>query len=317
MTTVDSSRPVGVGSGGGRGLDVSVASLASRRGLIAAAVLSLPFIALFSRTLIRQHNTSLSHFEDWGHAYFVPIISGFLVWQRRHLLAAIDWRPFWPAVTPLLVGIVAYFFVVVGVRSHFPEGVAMLLTLYGAVLFLLGPAAMRALFIPLLFLGFAITLPEAWMLEITFKLKQIASSGSEVVLAVIGQITGFGVERDGNIIRMLPAGGEPIPMNVADACSGMRMVVAFYALAGAFGMTSCSLWWQRIALLLLAGPIALGMNIIRVSVLGLVSLGDPDLASGDAHTLIGTILLIPSIGLFFAVVWALKKIVRDPGGGES
>ena len=50
------------------------------------------------------------------------------------------------------------------------------------------------------------------------------------------------------------------------------------------------------------------MNIVRVAVLGLATLGDADLAQGEAHTLIGTLLLIPGLGLFLAVGWALEKI---------
>ena len=86
------------------------------------------------------------------------------------------------------------------------------------------------------------------------------------------------------------------------------MVVAFYALSVWVALTWNREWWQRIALFLLAGPVAVLMNIIRVAVLGLFSLLDPELASGQAHTLIGTLLilapelLIVLLGVFFVVL---------------
>jgi hypothetical protein len=53
------------------------------------------------------------------------------------------------------------------------------------------------------------------------------------------------------------------------------------------------------------------MNIVRVAVLGVLTLIDPNLAAGDAHTIIGTILLVPSLGLFLGIVWALNRVVRE------
>jgi hypothetical protein len=51
------------------------------------------------------------------------------------------------------------------------------------------------------------------------------------------------------------------------------------------------------------------MNIIRVAILGIGSIFDPSIAAGDIHMFIGTLLLLPSLGLFMAVLWALNKIV--------
>lgn len=95
------------------------------------------------------------------------------------------------------------------------------------------------------------------------------------------------------------------------------MLIAFFALAAAVALLSCREWWQRVAVVLLAGPVAVLMNVVRVAVLGILTLIDPNLASGDAHTLIGTILLVPSLFLFLGMVWALNRTVREPPGAAS
>jgi exosortase/archaeosortase family protein len=77
-------------------------------------------------------------------------------------------------------------------------------------------------------------------------------------------------------------------------------------------LLSCRLWWQRIAVSVLAVPVAVLMNVLRVTVLGLLTLGDRDLAQGEAHTLIGTLLLLPGLGTFLLIVWTLKKVVDVP-----
>jgi exosortase/archaeosortase family protein len=91
----------------------------------------------------------------------------------------------------------------------------------------------------------------------------------------------------------------------------MRMVIAFLALGAAVAVLACSEWWQRILLILLATPIALLLNVVRVVVLAMLSLIDPDLATGDVHMLIGTLLLVPGLFLFLGVVWALNRVIAD------
>jgi exosortase/archaeosortase family protein len=68
---------------------------------------------------------------------------------------------------------------------------------------------------------------------------------------------------------------------------------------------------------LLAAPVAILINILRVAVLGLLSMVDANLAAGQAHTLIGTLLLIPGLMLFLLVVWTLNKVVGDRPAPET
>ena len=294
-----------------------IGGLFTPAGLAATVVLGSIFCWLFYRWFMTQHFLSSTHMEDWGHAYLIPFISGYLVWSQRAELAKLKLQTFWPGFVVLLTGMMAYFYSVVGIKNHMIQGAAIILALYGLVLFVTGPRFARRVFLAVAFLAFAITVSELIMRQVTFPLQLLASEGAHVMLSIIGAIAGFSVAVDGNVLEMLPRGGEPIPLNVAEACSGMRMVIAFYALAGAVAVLGCRHWWQRILLVLLAAPVALFMNIVRVAVLGLVSLGDPDLASGDAHTLIGTLLLFPSLALFLGVIWALNQAVGDQAAGNQ
>jgi exosortase/archaeosortase family protein len=134
---------------------------------------------------------------------------------------------------------------------------------------------------------------------------------------VVGAIGGFSVDVSGNRIELLTRAGKVIPLNVAEACSGMRMVVAFFALAAAMALISCRYWWQRIVLMLLAAPVAILLNIGRVSTLGVLSLENQNLAQGQAHTFIGTILLVPGLLLFMGIVWLLNRVVAPAAAGAS
>jgi exosortase len=273
---------------------------------IMIALLAAGVLAMFFRWILKQHDHSWTALQDWGHAYVIPALSIYLIWLKRAEIMAERPQPFWPALSTLLLGLMCYAFFIVGVPNHMFQGASLILTLESLALFLLGPRIFRHLFLPIALLGFGVTISEQIMNTVTFRLQLIASQGAWFVLSIIGGIFSFIVELEGNTLTV--AGNK---LNVAEACSGMRMVVSFYALAAAVGVLGCNHWWQRTALFLLAGPVAILMNIVRVAVLGLLSLYNMDLAAGEAHMMIGTLLLLPSLLLFMSVVWALNKIVDD------
>ena len=295
-----------------------IAGLFTRTGLAWTVLLSAAFLGLFYRWLVTQGEMSLAYMQDWGHAFVIPGISAYLIWRRRAWIAREASEVFWPAAVPFVLGVVSYAYCIVNVRNHMLQGASLVLALGGLVLLLTGPRMLRHLFLPIAYLLLAITISEAIMLNVTFGLQLIASQGAWLMLNLIGQpFNWFIVEVDGNTLELIRNSGEVLPMNVAEACSGMRMVVAFYALAGAVALLATREWWQRIALMLLAGPVAILMNIVRVTVLGLLMLVDPDLAAGDAHMIIGTLLLFPSLLLFLGIVWALNRIMGKTGEGAA
>lgn len=279
-------------------------------------LLLFAFVALFHEWIWFQGKLSAQNIEDWGHSFIVPLISLYMIWQNRAAVLTTPVRHFWPGLLPLLLGIVCYVFFIVGVSNHMLQGFAMVLTISGAALLVTGPAMFRHLFLPIAYLLFAVTVADQIMKKMTFPLQLLASKAAGFLLQTIAAATGgFFVDVKGNTIEIVYK-GSIIPLNVAEACSGMRMVIAFLALAAAVAIFSCRNWWQRIALLALAVPVALLMNVLRVAVLGLASLANPSFASGSAHMLIGTLLLIPGMFLFLGVVWVLNRMV-DEGGKTS
>ena len=295
--------------------DANAASLGTLRwqGLAMLGLGALvSFVWLFHQWFARQGSISVNQLDDWGHAFAVPAIVGYLLYQRRERLLKAPVKPFWPGVLPLLLGIACYVFFIVGVPTHMLQGFALVLAVFGFVLMVFGPHVMRVAIMPIAFLLFAVTISERVMIAITFQLQLIASQGGYLLLTIFG--FPFGIESvvQGNVISVMDDAGNTHQLNVAEACSGMRMVVAFIALGAAVALTQCKHWWQRVAVVLLSLPVAIGLNVVRVAVLGFLTvLVDPDLASGEAHMLIGTLLLVPGLALFLLLVWILNRVVSD------
>ncbi|MBL4699295.1 MAG: exosortase/archaeosortase family protein [Phycisphaerales bacterium] len=289
-----------------------VLGIFTRPGLTITGIVGLSFFVLFFRWFWHQGEISFKFPEDWGHVFVIPLIGGYMIYQQREKIARTPTTIFWPAFIPFVLGIQAYAYNMFMVRNHMLQGMSLVMTLGALVLWMVGPKVFRYLFLPISYLVLMITVAEQIMLMVTFKLQLIASQGSWLIMNLIGTpFDWFTVDIDGNTLMILTNQGEQLPMNVAEACSGMRMVVAFYALAVAVALMGSTQWWQRIGLILIAGPVAVFMNMIRVTVLGLLMLVNPDLASGDAHTVIGTLLLVPSLLLFLAMAWMLNRLISS------
>lgn len=274
---------------------------------IAMLVLVLAGIGvMFHVWFYKQHLHSWGN-ADWSHAYFVPLVSVFLLWQVRDRLEKATFEVFWPGLVALVAGILSYIFFLVGAPNHLGQGLALILSIFGICLLLLGPRVMPLIFFPIAFLFFAVTIPEKIMNFLTYPLQDLAARGGYVLLNMVGVKTDI----QGNVLLVVRSDLTTHPLNVAEQCAGMRMVVAFVALGVAVGLVAVKTWWKRVVLVMLGAPVALLLNVVRVATLGIASLYDDDLATGQAHMFIGTLLLIPGFILFLGVLAALNIAVPE------
>ena len=281
-------------------------------------LLAAAFVALFNVWFERQARFSHKQMSDWGHAYFVPLISLYLVWLRRDRLSRLAARVDWAGMGLVLAGIAMYMFFMLSVKPlHLGMGVGIILSLWGLVWLFFGRRIAITVALPISYLIFAVKLPDGPTYAVTSKLQVFASSGASGLLRFLGALLGFDVVRDGIILNIIDGSGKTHPLNVAEACSGMRMVIAFLALSVAVALISCRHMWQRVVLVMTAVPVAVALNIVRVAVLGLLTLVNPALASGQAHMVIGTALLIPGLGLFMGIVWVLNRVVVEDAPASS
>jgi exosortase len=280
--------------------------------LVMTLVLFLGIVALFWRWFLNQNEHSWGN-GDWSHAYVVPLISLYLLWQHRAELARMQFTVFWPGVVPIVTGIWCYVYFIAGVPNHFCQGLSLVLTVFGLVLLLLGPRAMEYLFIAIAFLVFGITVPEIIMNYLTYPLMDMAATGGYFILRL------FNINADlaGNSITVYNSAGTAIPMNVGEQCSGMRTVIAFLALSVAVAVVGTRQWWKRVVLIAAALPTAIVLNAIRIAVLGLLSLSNANFSQGQMHMFIGTILLVPGFFLYLGVLWALNTAVPEGPKGAT
>lgn len=278
--------------------------------LLWCGLLAVAFTWIFWDFLQRQVLFAVKQQADWGHTLVIPFIAGYFVWLCRDGLLQRPFARSWLGIVVLLTGLAWYTLCALGpvvLHHHNLMGFGVGLSLVGIVLFLFGWGAMKYLWFPLLYLIiFGQTISDRLMEVVTFKLQDIAAFGSYVGLSFLG----LDVTRAGNTIEIL-FDGETYPLNIAEACSGMRMLMAFFALGVAMAYTGLRHWWQRVILVLLAVPTAVFVNILRVMTLGLLSIADSGFVTGDFHTFIGTLWLVPAFLIYLGIVWLLKNIIIE------
>ena len=127
----------------------------------------------------------------------------------------------------------------------------------GLSLLFLGPARTRVILFPLLFLAFMLPIPLGVTERLHLALRHLTAEG----VAQVVPLFGAPLFREGLTLHS----GES-QLYVADACSGFSTLYA--AITVAF-LTAyfCPVWWRRVMVLLVAAPIAIGVNILRVALL--------------------------------------------------
>src|SRR5262249_54103520 len=96
--------------------------------------------------------------EDMGHGFFVPVIAGYIAWQKRDELLAAPLKTNWLGLVLLAW---AAFQSIVGTLGAelFISRMAIVFSMIGCVLYLGGWAAIRILAFPLFLLFFMVPLP--------------------------------------------------------------------------------------------------------------------------------------------------------------
>jgi exosortase/archaeosortase family protein len=87
--------------------------------------------------------------------------------------------------------------------------------------------------------------------------------------------------------------------------------MAFLAIGVALSALGLPRWWQRVLLVLAGIPISIFFNILRVSSLVLLSIVDPNFSTGEFHSMVGLVWLVPAFLMFLGAMWIIRNLVVD------
>ena len=258
------------------------------------------FCALYSRTILKLVN-DWSIDPNFSHGFLIPFVALYMIWHNKDSLKRIESRPYSPGIAVIIIGMLAYIAGNLGAEL-FVQRISMLITLFGVVLFIFGIQMSKGLLVPLAYLLLMIPIPAIIWNKIAFPLQLFAAARASELVSMIG----IPVFREGNILHLANTSLE-----VVDACSGIRSLTSLLALSGAFAYIAKAKKLSRWVLFLSAIPIAVAVNVIRLTVTaGAAVWIGPETAHGTVHEMAGLIVFAAALILLYLVFLTIMKLER-------
>jgi exosortase len=271
------------------------------------AVLSAASILIFWKPLAALLAYSLNH-ESASHILLIPLITIYLLYtERKHIFRSTNLSPISGGMV-ILIGIGFYW--IADARWASAESndglvgttLSFVVIWIGAFLLCYGSRAARAAAFPLLFLLLMVPLPEAVLDKTIYLLQQ----GSTEIAYLLFKLVQVPVFRQGFILSL-----PTVSIEVAKECSGIRSSVALFITCLLAAHLFLRTKWKMLVFVLLAFPLALVKNGIRITTLTLLSVYvDPSFLTGNLHHDGGFVFFLLALAMLAPVLLLLEKSDR-------
>jgi exosortase len=240
--------------------------------------------------------------EDVSHGFFVPLVAGYVAWQKKDEILGQPWIPNYLGALIVLYGSIQLIIGNLGAEL-FLQRTSFIIILAGAILLTGGWKVLKSCGLPVFLLVFMVPLPKVIYGQLTLPLQLFASRVAEEVMLLLN----IPVLRDGNIIEL--ANGTKL--SVVEACSGIRSLMSLTFIGVVYGYIFDERPWMKWVLLVGTVPIAVAANAARVTITGIIADKDPSLVQGVLHTMEGWVIFVVDLVMLIAlhrlIEWGLKK----------
>lgn len=241
---------------------------------------------------------------DYSAGLLVPLAALYMIATRRNRWAHLK-ANFWPlGVVVFGAGLAANLY---GNLFRFSslENLGLVVSANGLVMCAVGRRIFSKIWYPLVFLLLMLPLPHRVHRAATFPLQGISASVSANVLETIGIPT----ERYGHVLE---TAGYRIA--VAEACSGLRLALAFLIVTCVVVYVIRRPRWQKLVVLFSSVPIAIICNTLRVVLSAcLYYFGYESLAQGTFHDGAGLVMMPIALSLILLEFWLLSNLTVPRG----
>jgi exosortase D (VPLPA-CTERM-specific) len=237
--------------------------------------------------------------EEYSHGFLIPVVSAWLLWTRRESVLASVGRPSWTGPAIILLAVIM---LVVGQYGSLflLSQLGFILVLIGLVLATGGYSLLKATFVPIAFLVFAIPLPYFLESKLTLQLQLISSQlGVDVI-----RLFRIPVYLEGNVIDL-----GYYKLFVIEACSGLRYLYPLLSLSFLAAYLFQAPPWQRLLVFVSAVPITIGMNGFRIGMVGVtVDRWGAAMAEGVLHFFEGWVIFIACSAILLGEIFLLARL---------
>lgn len=260
------------------------------------AIAALAILALLARDVADMIRIWWN-VSTYNHCLLIPFIIGWLVAQRRAELDKLTPRTWLPGLILLFGAGLLWMLGEAGGIALFRH-VAVIGALQGLVVTILGPSVARGLLFPIFYMVFMVPVGE----ELVPALQTITAKITMVLLGWSG-IPAF----INGIFITIPNGY----FEVAEACSGVKFLIAMVAYGALVANVCFKSWWRRIAFMAVSVAVPILANGVRAfGTIYMAHLTDANAALGFDHILYGWFFFAFVIAAVMAIGW--KFFDRKP-----
>jgi len=276
---------------------------------IKIVIIAAAFYILFQREFYTIVHRWIND-SSWSHGFIIPLFSLYFVNQKKKEILSTEFKPDYLGFVFLVMCLVAYPLILFVYRFGYFMNIMIIPTIGAIVLFLGGWKLIKYTWLPIAYIFFSIPLPPKVYNDITIPLR---AHDAQIAAMLLNMVKGLEANASGVVIDIIYNGVKLEPgLDVAEACSGMRLLMAFVALGVAMAYLHYRPAWQRLILLASTVPIALLCNIIRVVVTAFIYvLWDPIYAQGIYHDALGIMMLPLAFGLYGFLAWFMSNLMVE------
>jgi exosortase len=236
---------------------------------------------------------------QYSQGYLVPFFSLYILYLRQAMVQSAGLQADSRGLLLIALGLGVHIFCGY-FNNDWVDGLSLLVTIAGIVWLIAGWNALKWAWPAVAFLVFMLPLPHRVETGLGYPLQRIATIGSEYLL----QTAGVSAVAEGNVIFLSKS-----RIGVVEACSGLSMLLIFFALAVAIIILFEPPWPERIVLIVAAVPVAVGTNVLRITATGWVQeyFGE-EVAEKIFHDWAGWLMMPVAFLLLLLVLWLYKKI---------
>ncbi len=250
--------------------------------------------------------------SSWSHGFLIPLFSLYFLNQNKSQILAISPRTNYLGLFVLMCCLIFYPLNIMHFKVAYFQPLVMIASIGTVVLFLGGSRLVKYTWLPIVYLVFAVPLPVRLYGMITIPMRRLAAA---IATALLSLVPNLEATVSGVVIDVVYKGVTMEPaLDVAEACSGMRLLMAFLALGVAMAYLHYRPIWQRMVLLCSTIPIAIFCNVVRVSVTGFIHIiWDPKYAQGIYHDMLGMMMLPLAFGIYGFLAWTMSNLLVEEG----
>lgn len=236
---------------------------------------------------------------QYSHGFLVPLFSAYLLWSRREAVGELTTRWWGVGIIALGAGLR-----IVGYTFYQPwlDAGSLLVVLAGLAAAAGGRKTLTWAAPAILFLAFMLPLPYRFQTMLGGSLQNVATAASTYAF----QTLGVSAVAEGNVILL-----SEIRLGVVEACSGLTMLMTFFALATGVAILVQRSWAERAAIFLSAVPIAVMANVVRITATGLLYEAHQDAwARAVFHDLAGWLMMPLALAVLIGELYFLGRAIR-------